>query len=110
MIILSESCEKSYEKSQKTCVLNYSECMKCPLTPSLHFSQPILGPKNTRLLIEGAENEVTGEDNTIAFGLESIGVDGRVAGCCSSLSFLLNGTVNMGVGDTTSKTGCIFPE
>lgn len=55
--------------------------MKCPLTPSLHFSQPVLGPKNTRLLVEDDgiwENEVTGEDDTIAFGLESVGVDGRV--------------------------------
>jgi hypothetical protein len=81
--------------------------MKCPLTPSLHFSQPVLGPKNTRLLAGGDciwENEVTGEDNTIAFELESVGVDGRV--CRSSLLCLFGGTVNMiGAGDTTSKVG-----
>ena len=51
------------------------------------------------------ENEVTGEDNTIAFELESVGVHGRVEGCFSSL---LCGTVN--IGDTASKTGCIFSE
>ena len=95
------------------CLL-YSECIKCPLTPSLHFSQPVLGPKNTRLLAVGDdtwENEVTGEDDTIAFELESVGVDGRVEGCCSSLLCLFGGAVNMiGVGDATSKTGCIFSE
>lgn len=85
----------------------YSECMKCPLTPSLHLSQPVLGPKNTRLLAGGDgiwENEVTGEDNTIAFELESVGVDGRVGGC-SSLLYLFGETVN-----GTSKTDCIFSE
>ena len=51
------------------------------------------------------ENEVTGEDNTIAFELESVGVDGRVEGCCSSL---LRGAVNK--GDATPKTGCNFSE
>lgn len=86
--------------------------MKCPLTPSLHFSQPVLGPKNTRLLVGGDgiwenENEATGEDNTIAFELESVGVDGRVEGC-SSLLCLSGGTVN--IGDATSKTGCILSE
>ena len=93
------------------CLLaGYSECIKCPLTPSLHFSQPVLGPKNTRLLArdEGIwENEVTGEDNTIAFELESVGVDGRVEGW-SSLLCLSGGTVT--IGDATSKTGCIFSE
>lgn len=88
----------------------YSECMKCPLTPSLHFSQPVLGPKNTRLLAGGDgiwETEVTGEDNTIAFEVVSVGVDGRVEGC-SSLLYLIGGTIN--IVDATSKTGCIFPE
>lgn len=91
-------------------ISGYSECMKCPLTPSLHFSQPVLGPKNTRLLAGGdgiRENEVTGEDNIIAFELESVGVDGRVEGC-SSLLCLSGGAVN--IGDATSKTGCIFSE
>lgn len=67
---------------------SYSTCTKCPLTASLHFSQPVLGPKNTRLLVgdDGIwEGEATGEDNIIEFGLESDGVDGRVEGCCSSL-------------------------
>lgn len=64
--------------------MHHSECMKCPVTPSLHFSQPVLGPKNTRFLGDGMwENEVTGEHNTIAVGLELGGVDGRVGGCSS---------------------------
>ena len=86
--------------------------MKCPLTPSLHFSQPVLGPKYTRLLAGGDciwddENEAIGEDNTIAFELESVGVDGRVEGC-SSLLCLSGGTVN--IGDAASKIGCILSE
>ena len=88
----------------------YSECMKCPLTPSLHLSQPVLGPKKTRLLAGGDwiwEKEVTGEDNTIAFELDSVGVDDRVKGC-SSLLYLFGGTVD--IGDATSKTGCTFSE
>ena len=87
--------------------------MKCPLTPSLHLSQPDLGPKNTRLLGGGVgiwENELTGEDNTIAFEFESVGVDGRVEGC-SSLLCLPGGTVNIDdAGDATSITGCILSE
>ena len=85
--------------------------MKCPLTPSLHFSQPVLGPKNTRLLGSDGiwEKEVAGEDNTIAFGLELGGVDGRVGGCCSSFSCLFGGTLNMiGVCGTILTTACVL--
>jgi hypothetical protein len=82
--------------------------MKCPLTPSLHFSQPVLGPKKTRLLagVDGTwenDNEATGEDNTIAFKLESVGVDGRVEGC-SSLLCMSGGTLNLG------DASCILSE